>query len=155
MTVVRKRQPDKRLGKLIRTPGGRTVRDIEADVGERLESLREACRDSLLGKVDEIVRLTGQLDQPRTDEELRTLYLLANDIVGLSGAACADEVGEASLSLCRLIDAFRNGKAWNGASVQVHVQSMVFLAQADPALVSELGRTTIEGLSSVVQKALR
>ena len=153
--VVRKRAPDNRLAKVLRTPGGRTVRDIDADVGARLGALRASCLDELRDHVAGIEQLGERSARPRSDAELDAVYRQANAVVGLSGVAGMDHVGEACLSLCRLVDGFRNGKPWNPAAFQVHVQSIQLLTHAGADLGPDVARATVDGLAGVVQKALR
>ena len=150
--MVIKRRPEKRLAKLIWLPGGRTVAAIEADVVARLEALQGVCAGAIRDKVAEIGRLAARASRPPKPADLDRLYALSNEAIGLSGVAELEDLGMAALSFCRLLDGFRSGVAWSGASYDVHLAALQLLAQPDCALDAETRREMVEGLHTVVQR---
>jgi hypothetical protein len=127
---------------------------MEADIAHRFEGMRAASIESVQALVTDLVRLGAGPSRARTSSELDALYVVANDIVGLSAVASCEELGQASLCLCRLVDGFRNGKAWNGSAFDVTVKSIALMAQKGAELDKQGLRATVAGLSTVIAKAL-
>ena len=152
--MVIKRRPEKRLAKLIWLPGGRTVAAIEADVIARLEALQGVCASAIRDKVQEIARLAAQASRPPKPEDLDRLYTLSNEAIGLSGVADLEDLGLAALSFCRLLDGFRNGSDWSRAAFDVHLAALQLLAQPDSAMSAEARAEMVEGLHTVVKRAI-
>jgi len=152
--MVIKRRPDKRLSKLIWLPGGRTVEAIEADIVARLEALQGVCAGAIRDKVQEIARLAAKAARPPGPEDLDRLYTLSNEAIGLSGVADLEDLGLAALSFCRLLDGFRSGADWSGAAFDVHLAALQLLAQPDSALGAEARGEMVEGLHTVVKRAI-
>jgi hypothetical protein len=154
MKPVIKRRPNNRLAKLIHVPGGKTVEAIEADVEVRLDALKDTCFASLQGKIQEIVRLAGAAPRPPAREDLDQLYTLSKEVLGLAGVAHLEDAGRAALSFCRLLDGWRGGKAWSAAPFDVHLAALQLLAQMDSDLDETARDHMVQGLNTVVQRAL-
>jgi hypothetical protein len=152
--MVIKRRPEKRLAKLIWLPGGRTVEAIEADIVARLEALQGVCAGAIRDKVQEIGRRAAEASRPLGADDLDRLYALSNEAIGLSGVADLEDLGLAALSFCRLLDGFRSGAGWSAAAFDVHLAALQLLAQPDSALDAEARAEMVEGLHTVVQRAI-
>jgi hypothetical protein len=152
--MVVKRRPEKRLSKLIWLPGGRTVEAIEADIVARLEALQGVCAGAIRDKVQAIVRLAAQASRPPRPDDLDRLYTLSNEAIGLSGVADLEDLGLAALSFCRLLDGFRSGADWSRAAFDVHLAALQLLAQPDSAMSAEARAEMVEGLHTVVKRAI-
>jgi hypothetical protein len=154
MSLVIKRRPEKRLAKQIRLPGGRTVEVIEQDVEERLAALNGACVAAVRAKVQEMTRLAAFLSDPPTEGEILPIYLLSSELIGLSGVAVMDDLGDAALSFCRLLDGWLVGKPYAKAAFDVHLAALQLMSQPDCALDGPAKAAMVQGLQTVVQRTL-
>jgi len=153
MKPVFKRRPDRRLAKLIRLPGGRTIEDIEADVEARLEALHDVCLAGVHERLQEILTLAAAMPRPPRPEDLQRLYDLSNAVIGQSGVAGLEDLGRAALSFCQLLDAWRSGRRWSAASFDVHLNALKLMSQADGALDAAGRAAVLEGLNRVARRA--
>jgi hypothetical protein len=155
MKPILKRRADNRLAKLARMPGGRTVASIETDVEARMEVLKDACLTAIQDRVQDIVRIAGQMPRPPGGEDLGRLYGLCNEVVGLAGVAHLEDAGRAAMSFCQLLDGWRSGKApWSAAPFDVHLGALQLLSQPDSDLGQAARDHMVDGLHAVVRRAL-
>jgi hypothetical protein len=154
MKPVIKRRPDRRLARLIRLPGGKTIAQIEADVEARLGTLRGSCAGTIRDMVSEMGALAAAMPRPPGPEELGCLYRLSNEIIGLCGVADMEDLGRVAMSFCHLLDAQRCGGAWSADSFDVHMQTLKLLAAPDGELNGDARSAIVNGLDQVVKRAL-
>ena len=150
MSPILKRRPENRLSKRVRLPGGQTVAQMEADIQQRMEGMRHACVQAVRQALAEIEREGQSLRPPLAEDSLARLYALSNQVIELSGAAELPDLDRAALSLCQLVDGWRNGKAWSAAAWSVHLLTLQLLARSARELSPQARDAMIEGLTSVV-----
>jgi hypothetical protein len=122
-----------RLSKIIRQPGGTTVRGALKDAKRNLEKIRLECVAEIDAKLALIQqRLGGAVDRP-DDSEIDEVYRFSNDIVGMAGLFDLTELGEAAFSLCDLLDRLKGVDQWDGPAVEVHLSALTLLRRATPA----------------------
>ena len=150
MSPVLKHRPENRLSKRVRLPGGQTVAQMEADIQQRMEGMRQACVQTVRQAVAEIEQEGRTLQPPLAEDRLARLYDLSNQVIELSGAAELPDLDRAALSLCQLLDGWRNGKVWSAAALSVHLLTLQLLARSARELSPQARDAMIEGLTSVV-----
>ena len=155
MAQVRQRQVDYRLGKLIRSPGGKTVAAIEAEVAARLEALGDGCLADARERARRMTQLAAALPPSPTPDDLRPFLELSNDIVGLAGVGRLAHAGRAALSLCRLLEAWAEDSPWSRTAFKVHLDALALLCQPDRGPDPEARDRIIDGLERVVQRHRR
>lgn len=121
-----------RLSKIIKQPGGVTVRGALKDAKQNLEKLRLECVIEIDAKLAQIQRRFGQAKERPSEAEIDEFYRLSNDIVGVAGMFDMNELGEAAFSLCELLDRLKSANQWDGPAVEVHVSSLALLRHAKP-----------------------
>jgi hypothetical protein len=121
-----------RLSKIIKQPGGTTVRGALKDAKLNLEKLRLECVIEIDAKLGQIQQRLGQAKERPAEAEIDEFYRLSNDIVGLAGVFDMTELGEAAFSLCDLLDRLKDADQWDGPAVEVHVSSLALLRHAKP-----------------------
>jgi len=123
-----------RLSKIIRQPGGTTVRGALKDAKRNLEKIRLECIIEIDAKLAVIQQKFGKAEQRPSDADLDELYRLSNDIVGMAGVFEMNELGEAAFSLCELIDRLKAPDHWDWPAVEVHLSGLRLLRYATPGL---------------------
>jgi hypothetical protein len=150
MTVITRR-PENRLSKTIWAPGGKTMEKALEDANASLDEVREERLNTLREKLTEIQALGRRCEKNAKLGDIRSLYALASDVTDIAGVFGMPELGQASFSLCELLDNLGARKVWNWAAVQVHLNGLLLLA--DPANVPpEARKAVVEGLRQVCQR---
>ena len=121
-----------RLSKIIKQPGGTTVRGALKDAKRNVEKLRLECVAEIDAKLGMIQQKFGQAEQRPADADIDELYRNANDIVGLAGLFDLTDLGEASFSLCELLDRLKGSDHWDWPAVEVHLSALALLRRATP-----------------------
>lgn len=121
-----------RLSKIIRQPGGTTVRGALKDAKRNLDMIRRECVAEIDVKLGVIQQKFGQADAKPSDADLEELYRLSNDVVGMAGVFEMMELGEAAFSLCELIDRLKAPDQWDWPAVEVHLNGLRLLRRATP-----------------------
>jgi hypothetical protein len=121
-----------RLSKIIKQPGGTTVRGALKDAKRNLEQIRRECIAEIDVKLGLIQKALGPTDARPEDAELDALYRLSNDIVGMAGVFDMAELGEAAFSLCELLDRLKTADQWDRPAVEVHLSALTLLRRATP-----------------------
>ena len=153
MTVITRR-PENRLAKLVWAPGGKTIADALDDAQAGLEEIRSESLDLLRAKLEQIQAVGRKSEKGPTPADLEALYALSGEVLDIAGLFGLTELGQASLSLCELIDRLKSRKAWNWPAVQVHLHGLLVLA--DPDKTPPDGRqSVVDGLRQVCQRVAR
>lgn len=139
-----------RLAKIMRQPGGTTVRGALRDAKLNLENIRLECVIEIDAKLGVIQRKFGRAEQRPTDADLDELYRLSNDIVGMAGVFEMNELGEAAFSLCELIDRLKAPDQWDWPAVEVHLSSLRLLRHASPG--SPENQAMLKGLRKLTAR---
>ena len=113
-----------RLSKIMRQPGGTTVRGALKDAKRNLDMIRRECVAEIDAKLGVIQQKFGQAQTKPSDADLDELYRLSNDIVGMAGVFEMNELGEAAFSLCELIDRLKAPDQWDWPAVEVHLSAL-------------------------------
>lgn len=121
-----------RLSKIIRQPGGTTVRGALKDAKRNLEKIRLECIAEIDAKLALIQQRFGQAQDRPEDIEMDELYRFSNDIVGMAGLFDMVELGEAAFSLCELLDRLKGADQWDWPAVEVHLSALTLLRRATP-----------------------
>ena len=121
-----------RLSKIIRQPGGVTVRGALKDAKRNLDMIRRECVAEIDAKLGVIQQKYGQAEDRPETADLDELYRLSNDIVGMAGVFEMNELGEAAFSLCELIDRLKAPDQWDWPAVEVHLSGLRLLRRATP-----------------------
>ena len=153
MTVITRR-PENRLAKVVWLPGGKTIAQALDDAQANLDEIRGESLDLLKAKLDEIQAVGRKAQAGPGAADLDTLYALSGEVLDIAGLFCLDELGQAALSLCELVDRLRARKAWNWPAVQVHLHGLLMLADPDKTL-PEGRQTIVDGLRQVCQRVAR
>jgi len=124
-----------RLSKIIRQPGGTTVKGALKDAKRNVEKLRLECVAEIDAKLGQIQAGFGQAEERPGDAALDELYRSSNDIVGLAGLFDLVELGEAAFSLCELVDRLKGADQWDWPAVEVHLNALALLRRATPGAV--------------------
>lgn len=113
-----------RLSRLVHQPGGVTMDEAVQAADANLETIRE----KVVAEIEAIVermQAVGTILRTGPDERaLEELYTLANSVVGMAGVFGMAALGQVSYSLCDLVDRMRTRKKWDGAAMQVHMDSL-------------------------------
>jgi hypothetical protein len=121
-----------RLSKIIRQPGGTTVRGALKDAKRNLEKIRLECIIEIDAKLGLIQQKFGQAEARPDEADVDELYRLSNDIVGMAGVFDMVELGEAAFSLCELLDRLKGADQWDWPAVEVHLSALTLLRRAKP-----------------------
>jgi hypothetical protein len=121
-----------RLSKIIRQPGGVTVKGALRDAKLNLEKIRLECILEIDAKLGLIQQRFGQAQERPDEAELDELYRFSNDIVGMAGLFDMAELGEAAFSLCELLDRLKGADQWDWPAVEVHLSALTLLRRAKP-----------------------
>ena len=149
--VVRHIPVKNRLASLIRTPGGKKLKDALADAERNLETVRADCVNQVDHLLSEIQRLAGGGGDPDLAARER-IYDLANQILGLAGTFGMASLGRAAFSLCELIDCTLDGGGCPRGEVLVHVESLQLLRY--PARLGAAGEAAVlDGLTKIIRHA--
>jgi len=127
MTVII-RKPVNRLAKLIRRPGGLTVRRAMAAAEANVHSIRDRCAVAIDRTIEEIRDLNSQ---GHGLKNATALYRMSNSIIGTAGAIGMPHLAEAAFSLCETLDRMMNAQRWDSAPVEVHIAAMSRLRTVD------------------------
>jgi hypothetical protein len=149
MTVIR-RNPVNRLAKLMAKPGGKSVADALADANANLKALRAECLPLMDEKIAEIQAIVGRCKTAPTPQDLKRLYVLGNEMLEIAGVNQMEELGEASFSLCELIDRFVTYRRYSWPALQVHLDGLIALRAAEGA-VSDTTKHVLQGLKQVAE----
>lgn len=153
MTLITRR-PENRLAKSIFKPGGKTIAEALEDAQNNLEEIRGASLDGLRAKLQQVQALAGKGQAAPTAGFVQSAYALASEVLDIAVTWNLTELGEASFSLCELLDGFAARKAWNWPAVQVHLKGLLVLA--DPDKAPPQGRqSVVDGLTQVRGRMLR
>ena len=131
--------PKTRLSELVGRLGGINRNDAVEAAKAQLESMR--------GKADEVIltsmtTLEGLIYSPAnngaySDEQLRTILELGDQIVTLAGTFSYDALDKAARSLCDVTDGLYRAKRNDIASIQVHMRAMRMVAPGVAPLPQE------------------
>ena len=123
---------ENRLGKMVKAPGGVRIGQALDQAGQNLESIQVACLEAMDAQIDEMEKLCAEGGRQPSDDTKHRLYDLGNDVLAVAGAFDLKELGQASFSLCELVDRLRSRGKWNKAAVEVHLSAFRLLRQPDP-----------------------
>ena len=132
MSAVKFTPGKNRLAKVMRLPGGTTVRSALKDVKRNLEMIRRDCIAEIDIKLGLIQQACAQGEERPSDADLDQLYRMSNDIVGMAGLFDMVELGEAAYSLCELVDRLKASDQWDWPAVEVHLSGLRLLRRAKP-----------------------
>jgi hypothetical protein len=121
-----------RLSKIIKQPGGTTVRGALKDAKLNLEKMRLECVIEIDAKLGEIQQRFGRAHDRPADDQIDEFYRLSNDIVGTAGLFDLTELGEAAFSLCELLDRLKSSDQWDGPAIEIHLSALTLLRRATP-----------------------
>ena len=121
-----------RLSKIMKQPGGTTIRGALKDAKRNLEKLRLECIAEIDAKLGEIQQKFGQAQERPVDADIDVFYRLSNDIIGMAGLFDLEELGEAAFSLCELLDRLKSSGQWDWPAVEVHLSAIILLRRATP-----------------------
>ncbi len=121
-----------RLSKIIKQPGGVTVRGALKDAKLNLEKLRLECVVEIDAKLALMQQRFGHARERPSETEIDEFYRLSNDIVGVAGMFDLNALGEAAFSLCELLDRLKGAGQWDWPAVEVHLSSLTLLRHAKP-----------------------
>ena len=155
MTPVIRRQVSYSLAKLVRRPGGMTVGEIQIAVEARLERLKDACMVDAQDRVRRLERLAEALPDAPAAADLKPLFALCNDIVGLAGVGHLEHAGHAALSLCRLLETWTPDSPWSRTAFKVHLDALALLCRPDCDPDPAVRERIVEGLEKVVERHRR
>jgi hypothetical protein len=150
MTVITRR-PENRLSKTIWAPGGKTIDKALEDSAASLDEVREERLDVLRTTLAQIQVLGRRVEKHAKMGDIRALYALSSEVLDIAGVFGMVELGQASYSLCELLDNLASRKVWNWPAVQVHLNGFLLLAEPDNA-PPEARRTVVDGLRQVCQR---
>ncbi|PVM85903.1 chemotaxis protein CheE [Caulobacter endophyticus] len=150
--TVRKFRPPNRLASMIKDRGGILAKDAVAAAEANIETLRESSLAALDAALEAIEARFGPVAPDRGGEDFETLYTMTLKIVDVSGFAADAGVDEAAVSLCALVDACAEAKAWRWDAVDVHLSALRLLRNVGASLPAEHRRGMLEGLHKVVQR---
>ena len=153
MTLITRR-PENRLARVIFAPGGKTIAQALDDAQHNLDEIRGASLDLLRVKLEAIQALARQGQAAPTAATAQTIYTLSSEVIDIAGLYDLAELGQASLSLCELIDRFGARKTWNWPAVQVHLHGLLILADPDKT-PPEARHSVVEGLRQVNARMAR
>ncbi len=147
--VVRFHVPENRLGKLIRSAGGKAVEQAVKDASVGIESLR----GDFLSELSEIlekaevlsVAVKGADDQVGTD----ALYGLISNAIGVPSACGMTSLDEMLISLADMIDHFKTHAIWDKQAITLHLSAFRLLLNSESARDSEGAKAILVGLHKV------
>lgn len=139
-----------RLSKIIRQPGGTTVKGALKDAKRNLEKIRLECIAEIDAKLGLIQQRFGHAEDRPNDAELDELYRFSNDIVGMAGLFDMPELGEAAFSLCELLDRLKNNGEWDWPAVEVHLSALTLLRRATQG--AEENQAVLRGLRKLTAR---
>lgn len=148
MTVVVSK-PINRLARMLKKPGGMTVRRALSNAGLNLEALRNDCLNTIDSTIEEMRALLATVPG-RELEVAPQLYHLSNSMIGTSGTMRMVELSEAAFSLCETLDRIMQSKKWNSAPVEVHLSAISRLRLVDGN--EEICKAIIDGLKRVAAR---
>ena len=123
---------ENRLAKMVKEPGGVRIGQALEQAGQNLESIQVSCLEAMDAQIEEMERLCADGGRRPAEEIKNHLYDQGNDVLAVAGAFHLEELGEASFSLCELVDRLRTRGKWNQAAVEVHLSAFRLLRQPDP-----------------------
>jgi hypothetical protein len=141
--------PENRLGKLLRTPGGKPVAEAMADAKQGLEGLQGDCLadlDKMLAAADAIVAQVGG----RFDAKLSAdLYATVSAAIGVPTACGLEPVDTALISLSDLLDYLTEKSIWDTNAVAVHLRAVKLLMRTASSHDEAGAQAILEGLRQV------
>jgi hypothetical protein len=138
---------ENRLAKTIQMPGGRTVVEALRAADKRVGRLKDQCLVALQSRLISLSRLSAEGRAGNGREALSAIYTLADEIIGLTGAADLKELGTAANSLCDLVDHFRTAGPANWPAIEVHIGALHLLSS--PGRDEDERQRILEGLHKV------
>ncbi len=132
MTAATFIQWENRLTKMVKEPGGVRIGQALDQAGQNLDTIQEECLLAMDGQIEEMEKLCADGGRQPPEEVKNKIYDLSNDVLAVAGAFDLKELGQASFSLCELVDRLRSRARWNQAAVEVHLSAFRLLRQPDP-----------------------
>jgi hypothetical protein len=153
--VVRFHVPENRLGKLIRSAGGKAVEQAVKDASKGIDGLR----GDFLSELSEILAkaevlsaaVKGADDQGGTD----ALYGLISAAIGVPSACGMTSLDEMLVSLADLIDHFKTHGIWDHQAITIHLSAFRLLLNSESARDSEGAKAILVGLHKVSERFRR
>lgn len=126
-------RPPNRLARLVQGPGGLAAEEAVRAADAGLERIRDDVVREIAAVVARMQALGAALEGGPDEGALRSLYGLANSVVGMAGVFGMAPLGEVCFSLCELIDRMAVRQRWEPAAVRVHLDSIGLLRPGAPA----------------------
>jgi len=123
---------ENRLSKMVREPGGVRMGQALEQAETNLDTIQEQCLEAMDAQIEEMEKLCAEGGRQPPEDTKNQLYDLGNDVLAVAGAFDLKELGQASFSLCELVDRLRSRGKWNQAAVEVHLSAFRLLRQPDP-----------------------
>jgi hypothetical protein len=124
MSKVKRIEWSNRLGRMLKDPGGITVRKALEQADENLESIREQSLAAIDARLEQIQACNRAAGKDPTEAAKAEIYAHANEIHGVAGTFGLHQMGEVAFSLCELVDRLRERGAWSSQGVEVHVAAL-------------------------------
>ena len=153
MTVITRR-PENRLGKVVFTPGGKTIAQALDEAQGELDAIRLQSLDVLRVKLEQIQALGRKSEADPSVEHIKGLYTMSSEVIDIAGLFGLPELGHAAFSLCELLDRLSSRNTWNWPAVQVHLHGLLILADPDKT-PPEARQSVVDGLRQVCQRVAR
>ncbi len=129
MSEARVIYPRNRLADMIDRSEGVSIADALARAHDNLESVREECGAAIDQMVGDLRAMVERLEPAPSDDSLRQMYELSNEIVGVAATLDLRDVSRAAYSLCELIDRHRTRGTWSQRSARVHIEALQLLRE--------------------------
>jgi len=141
-------QPENRLAKLIKLPGGVSLAEAMMRANRNLNTVRETC---LAGADEKVAAIEGVMTTETPERAaLDQIYLLANDVFAEAGALGESDLSAAAHSLCELTS-HDSAVLRSWEPVRVHVGTMRLLRSSQ--LDERQRRGLVEGVLQVSARA--
>jgi chemotaxis protein histidine kinase CheA len=118
--TVKRSQPKQRLRQFFGNPEGILRSQLLRQADEKLEDIRE----SSLADIDKLVERVEELGRSADPANAQEIYRVSNEIFGVAGAFGLKHLGQATCSLCELVDVLTTAGQWNQAAVKVHLDGI-------------------------------
>jgi hypothetical protein len=134
--------------------GGLTARDAVARAEKAIDANSAASLASIDAALRELETRFGAASADGSVGDYEGLYLLAGNIIDVSGCLRGSFVDKAAYALCDLADVSAELRVWDRQAVSIHIQVLQLLRTGGAALTEVRRKRLVEGLYKVAAKRI-